>query len=79
MGAKQNNLPELLHASGLTRQELESGLQMHAGLVSAFLKQPLCLRVLFLPLELLFKRDGKVSSKRAQLAGQASLQKLQVE
>ena len=62
--------PELLHSSGLTRQELESGLQMDAGLLSAFLEQPLCLRVPLLPLD---------SSKRAQLAGQASLQKLQVE
>ena len=62
--------PELLNSSGLKRQELESGLQMDAGLLSAFLEQPLCLRVPLLPLD---------SSKRAQLAGQASLQKLQVE
>ena len=80
--------PELLHSSGLTRQELESGLQMDAGLVSVFLEQPLFLRVPLLPLDLLFKRDwcalmlkgsDFASGPRAQLAGQASLQKLQVE
>ena len=80
--------PELLNSSGLKRQELESGLQMDAGLVSVFLEQPLFLRVPLLPLELLFKRDwcalmlkgsDFASGQRAQLAGQASLQKLQVE
>ena len=80
--------PELLNSSGLKRQELESGLQMDAGLVSVFLEQPLFLRVPLLPLELLFKRDwcalmlkgsDFASGPRAQLAGQASLQKLQVE
>ena len=75
---------DLLRFSGLTRQELESGLQMDEGAVSAF--KPLCLRVPLLPSHLVLKKwralmlkGSDFCRKGTQLVPQKRLQKLQVD